>query len=109
MSDPKKEYDFGSELDDLGDAAEWTPHPEANDAEPKPDMEQQRAIAEQHGFTSREPKAAPEKEPSDQVSIRGKASVIQRFKDLCKSQEPEWPQGFALEKLLDAFEAQQRG
>ena len=109
MTDPKKSYDFGAELDDLEPAADWTPNAKANDTEPKPDMKKVREIAEEQGFTSREPKPQPEKEPSDQVSIRGKASVIKRFKDFCKSQEPEWPQGFALEKLLDAYEAQQRG
>ena len=101
--EPSKSYDFGSELDEVAQE-DWTPHPQSNDVQPKPDLDQVREIAEKEGFTSREPKAAvPDKEPSDQVSIRGRKSVIDGFKAFCKAQEPEWPQGYALERAMQAL------
>lgn len=107
--EPKKEYDFGSELDELDDTANWTPNTEANDPEPKPDMDKMRQIAEDQGFTSREPKSAPVKEPEGQITIRGKARVMDDFRDFSASQEPKWPLGYTLERALAALKRELEG
>jgi len=109
--EPKKEYDFGAELDELDKttAADWTPHAQTNDAEPKPDMDKMREIAEGQGFTSREPKAAPEKEPEGQITIRGKARVMDDFRNFAASREPKWPLGYTLERALAALKREVEG
>lgn len=110
MSGNAQEKNTGSDFgfDDALDQAasefsDWTPEAPQNDQAPV-DKEAINQAAEAVGFTSREPKpAAPEKEPSDQVSIRGRKSVIDDFKAFCKAQEPEWPQGYALERAMQAL------
>lgn len=101
--------DFGFD-DALDDAAsefkDWQGGAATNDAK-RPDPVATREAAQEAGFTSRE--AAPKKEPSDQVSIRAKKSVIDEFKAFCKAQEPEWPQGYALERAMAALKKELAG
>jgi len=98
--DYEKDYGFGSELDNI-DASEWTPETPTNDQAPvkKPKAEQVKKVAEKAGFTSREPVPAKE----NVITIRAKQSAIDEFRDLAKSQEPKWPQGYTFERALAAL------
>lgn len=107
-NEPHKSYDFGDELENV-DIAEWTPSAPTNDAKPDPSPEAVRKVAEQAGFTSREPKAAPKKEPEDQITIRGKQSVIASFRAFASTQEPKWPLGYTLERALAALKNEMKG
>ena len=102
MSDAKKTFDFGDELNDLASESWVAPQSEDNST-PKPDLDQVREIAEEQGFTSREPRQAPQKEPEGQITIRGKQSVMENFRHFAFSQEPRWPLGYTLERALAAL------
>lgn len=108
MSGETKSYGFDTDLEDL-DTADWTPHAQTNDTEPKPDLKQVREIAEKEGFTSREPKAADTKEPQDQITIRGPKRVMDDFRAFGAAQAPKWPHGYLLERALDALKKELAG
>ncbi len=103
-TDTKKKFDFGDALDDI-DASEWMSNPHSGDD--KPNLDQVREIAEEQGFTSREPKPTtapkPKKEPEEQVLIRGPKSVIDDFKSFGKSQRPKWNHAYVLERAMEAL------
>lgn len=93
---------FDDELDGVAsEFKDWTPQKKANDT--AVDLKASREAAEELGFTSREPKAAPQKEPEGQLNIRAKQSVIDDFKALGRSQEPKWPNGYVLERAMAAL------
>ncbi len=99
---------FGDELDQLS-PEDWTKTDTAND-KLDVDTELVRQVAEKEGFSSREPiatlppvaKAA--KAPTDQINFRAKVTVIEDFRALSKSQEPDWPLGYTLERALAALQ-----
>lgn len=92
---------FGDELEAL-DTSDWTPAKPTND--PKPTTAQIEKIAEQQGFTSRQPKKAePPPEPTGQVNIKALQSAIEGFRDISKSQTPKWPQGYTFERAVAAL------
>lgn len=97
-----KDYGFSDELDNL-DISDWQPSstPEAVN---KPGLNEVKKVAEKAGFTSREPQEAPKKEPEGQITIRGKQSVMDAFRDVSASQEPKWPLGYTLERALLALQ-----
>jgi len=100
-------YDFEDAFESA-DAAEWTPTKPRNDSAPPPDPDAVRAIAEEQGFTSREARVivreAEPRPPQAQINIRAPQSVVDRFKTLADTQRPKWPQGYLLERALDALE-----
>lgn len=100
-----KDYGFGDELDRI-DVDEWAPE-SLNDEIISPRLEQVKKVAEKAGFTSREP--AKRKEPDSQITIRGKYSVIEGFRDFASDQEPKWPLGYALERALIALKRELEG
>lgn len=104
---PGSDFGFSDALDDAAsDFKGWQGGAAQNDAK-RTDPKAAREAAKEIGFTSRE--AAPKKEPSDQVSIRAKKSVIDDFKGFCKAQQPEWPQGYALERAMAALKKELAG
>lgn len=94
-----KDYGFDSEFDDL-DVAAWEPESTKSDAA-APSLDEVKRVAEKAGFTSREPSSTPSKE--GQITIRGKLSVVEEFRNLAVSQEPKWPLGYTLERALEAL------
>ena len=74
-------------------------------AEPAPDIpaEKEDAIAERHGFTSREPTVRVEKvrkknQIQDTVYVRGPLEMTNRFKEFCNQHEYSYGEG--LEALM---------
>jgi len=100
--EPHKTYDFGEEIEDFK-PEDWSPNPVTDDQETKPSREEVSKVAEAAGFTSREPKPMPKKEPEGQITIRGKQRVMDEFRDFAASQEPKWPLGYTLERALVAL------
>ena len=104
-AEQKTGSDFGFD-DALGDAAKdfesWTPNTQTND-KPPVDRAASRQAAEEIGFTSREAKPAPKKEPESQVLIRGPVSLIDDFKSFGASMEPKWPHALILKRAMEAL------
>jgi len=92
-----KDYGFGGELDEVN-VDDWAPETGANDAK-APALEDVKKVAEKAGFTSREPKS----DKQNVVTIRCKQTAIDDFKNLAKSQEPKWPQGYTFERAIAAL------
>ncbi len=91
---------FDDVFNDL-DINTWTPNTPKNDV--KPDKKVVKKVAEKAGFSSREPDAKIEEEPETQINIKAKKSAIDTFRELCKTQSPKWPQGYAFEKAVAAL------
>lgn len=106
--EPKPNFGFGDEIDDIK-AEDWINPNASNDREVKPSREQVAKVAEDAGFTSREPKPAPQKEPEGQITIRGKLRTMDEFRDFAASQEPKWPLGYTLERALAALKKELAG
>ncbi len=97
-----KDYGFSDELDNL-DISDWAPE-SSQGVVKKPALNEVKRVAEEAGFTSREPRELIKKEPEGQITIRGKQSVVDEFRELAAAQEPKWPLGYTLERALLALQ-----
>ncbi|MFK8051263.1 MAG: hypothetical protein AB8B81_22760 [Halioglobus sp.] len=101
---------FADVFDDIEtDAWESSSTPVAS----KPGRKEVESIAQLNGFTSREPKVEVKaerlaKESEGQINIRAKQSVLDRFRDFGRQQEPRWPSGYVLERALEALEREMK-
>jgi len=110
-ADPQTTNCGFADVFDSIDASVWV-----SDSTPvvsKPDRKEVENIAQLNGFTSREPKAEIETERSSkelegQINIRAKQSVLDRFRDFGRQQEPRWPSGYVLERALEALEREMK-
>ena len=104
----KRNYGFGDELDSAN-LDDWTPKTGANEETPPPSAEAVRQVSEEAGFTRDAQPAASKKEREGQITIRGKQSVMDEFRNFAVSQQPRWPLGYTLERALAALKREMEG
>lgn len=105
-------FGFDDALEDAAsEFADWTPDKPVNDKPPVVDKAVSREAAADLGFTSREAKPAsrPDKEPDEQVLIRGPRRVVQEFRKFGKTQTPKWPHALVLERAMAALKREMEG